>query len=77
MISLSVSETGHGMQTSWLKRCSLDDARSSVTDIKFAPKSMGLMLATCSTDGLVRTSYRERTQLGEIYHLNTSSGYFD
>lgn len=50
----TVSETGHGMQTTWLKRCSLDDARSSVTDIKFAPKSMGLMLATCSTDGLVR-----------------------
>jgi WD40 repeat protein len=30
------------------------DSRTSVTDIKFAPKSLGLLLATCSADGVVR-----------------------
>lgn len=30
------------------------DSRTSVTDVKFAPKHMGLMLATCSADGVVR-----------------------
>lgn len=30
------------------------DSRTSVTDVKFAPKHMGLMLTTCSADGVVR-----------------------
>ena len=30
------------------------DSRTSVTDVKFAPRHMGLMLATCSADGTVR-----------------------
>uniref|UniRef100_A0A4W5LLT5 SEH1-like (S. cerevisiae) n=1 Tax=Hucho hucho TaxID=62062 RepID=A0A4W5LLT5_9TELE len=32
----------------------LVDSRTSVTDVKFAPKHMGLMLTTCSADGVVR-----------------------
>ncbi|MEQ2161401.1 hypothetical protein GOODEAATRI_009296, partial [Goodea atripinnis] len=37
-----------------IKRTTLVDSRTSVTDVKFAPKHMGLMLATCSADGVVR-----------------------
>ena len=35
-------------------RTRLVDSRTSVTDVKFAPRHMGLMLATCSADGTVR-----------------------
>lgn len=38
----------------WVKRTNLVDARTSVTDVKFAPKNQGLLLATCSTDGMIR-----------------------
>ena len=38
----------------WIQRTRLVDSRTSVTDVKFAPRNMGLMLATCSADGIVR-----------------------
>ena len=38
----------------WIKRTSLVDSRTSVTDVKFAPKILGLVLATCSADGIIR-----------------------
>jgi len=38
----------------WIARASLVDSRESVTDIKFAPRHIGLKLATCSADGYVR-----------------------
>lgn len=38
----------------WIRRTNLVDSRTSVTDVKFGPKSLGLQLATCSTDGVVR-----------------------
>ncbi|XP_067834277.1 nucleoporin SEH1 isoform X1 [Heptranchias perlo] len=41
-------------QSHWVKRTTLVDSRTSVTDVKFAPKHMGLVLATCSADGVVR-----------------------
>ncbi|XP_008561238.1 PREDICTED: nucleoporin SEH1-like [Galeopterus variegatus] len=41
-------------QSHWVKRTTLVDSRTSVTDVKFAPKHMGLILATCSADGIVR-----------------------
>ncbi|XP_070575761.1 nucleoporin SEH1-like [Ptychodera flava] len=41
-------------QSHWVKRSSLVDSRTSVTDVKFAPKHLGLLLATCSADGVVR-----------------------
>ncbi|MEJ1286663.1 hypothetical protein NN561_017671 [Cricetulus griseus] len=41
-------------QSHWVKRKTLLDSRTSVTDVKFASKHMGLMLATCSADGIVR-----------------------
>ncbi|KXJ24179.1 nucleoporin SEH1 [Exaiptasia diaphana] len=43
----------HG-QSHWVKRASLVDSRTSVTDVKFAPHHLGLQLATCSKDGTVR-----------------------
>uniref|UniRef100_A0A6A7FQG6 Nucleoporin SEH1-like n=1 Tax=Hirondellea gigas TaxID=1518452 RepID=A0A6A7FQG6_9CRUS len=71
----TVSESGQGMQTTWLRRCTLVDARGSVTDIKFAPKSMGLMLATCSADGLVRVyeafDVMNLSQWGSAHDINT------
>lgn len=41
-------------KTKWVKRPNLVDSRSSVTDVKFAPKHLGLQLATCTSDGMVR-----------------------
>ncbi|UYV82009.1 SEH1L [Cordylochernes scorpioides] len=41
-------------KSQWLKRTTLVDSRTSVTDIKFAPKHLGLQLAICSTDGSIR-----------------------
>ncbi|XP_059610659.1 nucleoporin seh1 [Phlebotomus argentipes] len=38
----------------WVRRTNLVDSRTSVTDVKFAPKSHGLLLATCSADGVIR-----------------------
>lgn len=38
----------------WIKRTNLVDSRTSVTDVKFAPKTLGLLLATCSADGFIR-----------------------
>ncbi|KAL3858692.1 hypothetical protein ACJMK2_008983 [Sinanodonta woodiana] len=43
-----------GSLRTWLRRSSLVDSRTSVTDVKFAPKHLGLQLATCSADGIVR-----------------------
>lgn len=38
----------------WVRRTNLVDSRTSVTDVKFGPKSQGLLLATCSVDGVIR-----------------------
>ncbi|XP_033338964.1 nuclear pore complex protein Nup44A isoform X1 [Megalopta genalis] len=38
----------------WVRRTNLVDSRKSVTDVKFAPKTLGLLLATCSEDGVIR-----------------------
>ena len=45
---------GHNNSHNWVRRTSLVDSRTSVTDVKFAPRHLGLMLATCSADGIVR-----------------------
>lgn len=41
-------------QSHWTKRAMLVDSRTSVTDVKFSPRHLGLQLATCSADGVVR-----------------------
>ncbi|KOB75125.1 Sec13-like protein [Operophtera brumata] len=40
----------------WLKRSNLVDSRTSVTDVKFGPKHLGLLLVTCSADGIIRVN---------------------
>ncbi|MCL4145293.1 UNVERIFIED_CONTAM: hypothetical protein GTU68_005239, partial [Idotea baltica] len=50
----TVGESSHGMPSTWYRRASLVDSKSSVTDVKFAPKAQGLILAACSADGLIR-----------------------
>lgn len=40
--------------TTWVRKARLVDSRDAVKDIKFAPKHLGLRLATCSADGQVR-----------------------
>ena len=55
--SLGISDNvagRHNNSQNWVKRTSLVDSRTSVTDVKFAPRHLGLMLATCSADGIVR-----------------------
>ena len=49
-----VGEYGRdGVQSNWIKKTSHVDSRTSITDVKFAPKHLGLLLATCSADGIV------------------------
>jgi len=42
-------------QSKWLLRSQLVDSRSPVVDVKFAPRHLGLRVATASLDGCVRT----------------------
>ncbi|CAL1532036.1 unnamed protein product [Lymnaea stagnalis] len=49
-----LSTKGDSSANAWLKRISLADSRTTVTDVCFAPKHLGLQLATCSSDGIVR-----------------------
>ncbi|BFZ12952.1 hypothetical protein BsWGS_15991 [Bradybaena similaris] len=53
-LSSDSSVRGGRSTNTWLKRTSLVDSRTSVTDVRFAPKHLGLQLATCSADGVVR-----------------------
>ncbi|XP_055374466.1 nucleoporin seh1-like [Condylostylus longicornis] len=46
--------TSSGQTKRWVRRAQLTDSRTSITDCKFAPKTLGLMLATASTDGIIR-----------------------
>ena len=59
LFNSTVAESGSNSQSKnqshWVKRTSLVDSRTNVTDIKFAPKHMGLLLAMCSADGGVRS----------------------
>jgi len=51
---LTVNDSCERNQSHWVKRCSFVDNRASVTDVKFAPKHLGLLLAACSEDGVIR-----------------------
>lgn len=55
--AMSVAAAAQSTQmpvTHWKKRTALVDSRSNVTDIKFGPRHLGLMLATASAQGIVR-----------------------
>ena len=48
--------SGKGDKSGWVKRTPpLSDARAAITDLKFAPKFLGLQLAICSQNGEVRS----------------------
>ncbi|KAK0061820.1 nucleoporin SEH1 [Biomphalaria pfeifferi] len=53
-LSGDIGTKGGSSSNTWIKRTSLVDSRTSVTDVGFAPKHLGLQLATCSEDGIVR-----------------------
>lgn len=38
----------------WIKKATLQDSKRAVNDVKFAPRHLGLKVATASADGLVR-----------------------
>lgn len=48
------SEIHHRPTSEWDRKACLSESRSSVTDVKFSPKHLGLLLATCSSDGTLR-----------------------
>lgn len=45
---------GEGPLKRWTKKANLVDSRTSVTDVKFGPRYLGLYLTTCSADGTIR-----------------------
>ncbi|XP_065332480.1 nucleoporin SEH1 isoform X1 [Cloeon dipterum] len=45
---------GETARSHWIRRTNMVDSRTSVTDVKFAPRQLGLQLATSSSDGVVR-----------------------
>ncbi|KAK0407739.1 hypothetical protein QR680_003560 [Steinernema hermaphroditum] len=48
-------QVGRGeASNNWVKRSTLNESAVNVTDIQFAPRYMGLMLATGAKDGMVR-----------------------
>ncbi|XP_041984563.1 nucleoporin SEH1 [Aricia agestis] len=49
----TASGSEKGLRT-WVKRSNLVDSRTSVTDVKFGPKHLGLLVVTCSADGIIR-----------------------
>lgn len=52
--TIDTKRSSNQAQSHWAKRATLVDSRTSLTDIRFAPKHLGLMLVTCATDGHVR-----------------------
>lgn len=48
-------EGGDGSKSSWAPFIAqLTDSRTSVVDVKFAPKHLGLKLVSCAEDGMIR-----------------------
>ncbi|KAF6028054.1 SEH1L [Bugula neritina] len=50
---VSVSASGE-IHNQFVSKHTFVDSRTSVSDVKFAPKNLGMLLATCSNDGIVR-----------------------
>lgn len=52
LVDTNILKDSGGRQ--WVRRANLVDSRTSVTDVKFAPKTIGLFLTTCASDGILR-----------------------
>jgi len=51
----SVTEISPGvLEHEWTQKGNLVDSRTAIKDIEFAPKHFGLLLATCTADGVIR-----------------------
>jgi len=50
----SAGGTGEGASSRWVNKATLSDARRAVTTVEFAPRHLGLRLASGSADGVVR-----------------------
>jgi len=46
--------TADGFKSQWVERATMSDSKKSVTGIAFAPRHLGLRLATCDEDGQIR-----------------------
>jgi len=46
--------SGEHHNNTWIRRAPLVDSRTSVADVRFSPRYMGLQLATVSADGVIR-----------------------
>lgn len=43
-----------GLKSRWIERATMSDSKKAVTGIAFAPRHLGLRLATCGEDGQIR-----------------------
>ncbi|MFH4977817.1 hypothetical protein AB6A40_004526 [Gnathostoma spinigerum] len=57
-------------QTQWKRRTQLVDSRHNVTDIEFAPRHLGLTLATVSSQGVVRIYEAQDIMNLSMWNLN-------
>uniref|UniRef100_H2Y6B9 Uncharacterized protein n=1 Tax=Ciona savignyi TaxID=51511 RepID=H2Y6B9_CIOSA len=49
-----VENPSNKLEHIWVNKANLVESRTSVKDVKFAPKHLGLQVATCSADGTIR-----------------------
>nr|AXS78259.1 Nucleoporin seh1-A [Anisakis simplex] len=63
-------------RTHWKRCCQLVDSRHNVTDIKFAPRHLGLMLATVSSQGMLRIYEAPDVINLSMWNLNTDITVF-
>lgn len=50
----ATQSSGGGQKEKWLKKVSLSESKTSIKDVKFAPRHLGLKLASASADGCIR-----------------------
>lgn len=50
----SSSSTATATTSRWVSKATLSDARRAVSDVEFAPRHLGLRLASASADGIIR-----------------------
>ena len=50
----SITNTSNVPLKTWVKRAELYDSKDSVQDVRFGPKSRGVIIGTCSKDGHIR-----------------------
>ncbi|CAI5445952.1 unnamed protein product [Caenorhabditis angaria] len=54
LLAAQRDEIGNKRKTHWVRRYNISDCRSNVTDIAFAPRHIGLVLASCTALGSIR-----------------------